>query len=735
MDHHHHLQQPAFTIKRKPVGFKDPNTPIGKSTAVDAEPEPQQQPQADGQSQSGVRPHQAPVISNSGFEEDVKGKSLVAVVASPPPPYESCTATPILVQDQEATTVLVADHTAENNSQQTDNSSSSPSFLKTALDEARYFAGGLLPRPHESTKHYTILRHSPSIIFYSGPATSVAVTVFSSPPPSSSPMDPDSSSGGDTYFLPADRTVWLQQRGFSGDTGMKLKRLVGATTSGNWLDVTPTTLVPEQDAFLTSAADERGWRRDIAKFMKKHAALHKTGRWPRETLVVRLPALVQDGYFRLVLCTGGGGGNKSSSRRRKVLCSSPIFRVASTSIDPSIMRGASLKTLPLELGVMVGATVGMGRVKAVLSPVANKVQSRLQALPRADNAATRAATSAYAATSGLREKVSAAEAQYHVQQQQARDAAGAGGTEPDAIFGKMEEGTSIELGVVGSDDGPERPFPLRFVGNVVPGTGGRRSIPGVPTANLRGITPDETLFRLKGTYLGWVRVVPTKSTATKKEDSQKNLALVLGGGGGGDWCEAVIRAGPSAVPLDGARKASAVVAPKHAITVHLIHDFVDDTNTTLLGAKLEVMVLGVLPSSSGPALQQVPDDVEARGGAAAVAAAAASVVERNIQVALSSLSRARWGPQATLQTIQDWDRAHQDHDDNRKANDNSPVLAPSRATTSFSDKYVAVRRQVQQRADSVPLHLAGVRTAGAEARDRVVGNGGYWIPRSSAVNY
>lgn len=733
MDHHHHhlLQQPAFAIKRKPVGFKDPNTPIGKSTAVDAEPEPQ--PQADGQSQSGLRPHQAPVISNSDFEEDVKGKSLVAVVASPPPPYESCTATTILVQDQEATTVLVADHTAENSSQQTDNSSSSPSFLKTALDEARYFAGGLLPRPHESTKHYTILRHSPSIIFYRGPATSVAVTVFSSPPSSSSTTEPDSS--GDVYFLPADRTVWLQQRGFSGDTGMKLKRLVGATTSGNWLDVTPTTLVPEQDVFVTSAADERGWRRDIAKFMKKHAALHKTGRWPRETLVVRLPALVQDGYFRLVLCTGGGGGGgtSSSSRGRKVLCSSPIFRVASTSIDPSIMRGASLKTLPLELGVMVGATVGMGRVKAVLSPVATKVQSRLQALPRADNAATRAATSAYAATSGLREKVSAAEAQYHVQQQQARDAAGPGGTEPDAIFGKMEEGISIELDVVGSDDGPERPFPLRFVGNVVPGTGGRRSIPGVPTANLRGITPDDTLFRLKGTYLGWARVVPTKSTATKKEDSQKNLALVLGGGGGGDWCEAVIRAGPSAVPLDGVRKASAIVAPKHAITVHLIHDFVDDTNTTLLGAKLEVMVLGVLHSSSGPALQQVPDDVKAGGGAAA------ADVERNIQVTLSSLSRARWGPQATLQTIQDRDRAHQDDDDDdyKKANNNRPVLAPSRTTTtsSFSDKYVAVRRQVQQRADSLPLHLAGVRTAGAEARDRVVGNGGYWIPRSSAVNY
>lgn len=679
--HHHHHHQPAFKVKRKPVGFKDKNLPIASTAtldrAVDAEPHMQQLLQQQHcQSRSGLS--QTSLISGSGCA-DGKGKSLVTLVANPhvttqpttsdvlsvgqgPPPYESTT-TVVEVANQETTTLVADTH---QNSPHTDQSSSSSTFLKTALDEARYFAGGLLPRPHESTKHYTILRHSPSIVFYRGPATSVAVTVFSSS--ASSPSEPNT-------FLPADRTVWLQQRGFSGDAGMKLKRLVGAT-SGNWLDVTPMTPVSEQEASLSNQAEERGWRRDIAKFMKKHAALHKTGRCPRETLVVRLPALVQDGYFRLVLCTGGGrvqdnpnSNSLSPSRKRKVLCSSPVFRVASTSIDPSIMRGASLKTLPIELGVMVGSTVTMSRVKAVLSPVANKVQGRLQAV-QADKAATCVGATATYAVSGLRERISAAEAQYG---QQVRGATIT--TADNVLFGTMEEGTSIEFDVVGSDDGPESPFPIRFMGKIVAGTGGQRSIPGMPTANLSGI-PDDTLFRLKGTYLGWAKA------------SQKMIS--------GDWYEAVIRAGPC-VPHDGSK--TSVVGPKHAITVHLIHDSGSGEDNALLNDKLEVIVLGMLPSE--------PRGPNHEGSA---------VVERSIQVALSSLSRANWGPQVALQKIKD----------------HHAKTAASRST--FSDKYAQARQQVQQRADSLPLHLAGVRTAGAEARDRVIGNGGYYIPRSSVIN-
>ncbi|PPJ58357.1 hypothetical protein CBER1_04491 [Cercospora berteroae] len=203
----------------------------------------------------------------------------------------------------------------------------------TAVNDAKHFAGGLIPHPYEATKHYSILRHSLGVVYYRGLTTRVTITIFSDRP------------------ISAARQLWLQRRGFSGNTGLALSAAMGAKSA--WVDVTP---VEEVLSDRLPPADERAWQRDIIKFLSKvRDTKYVRNHRPYETLVVRIPFACQDGYFRVVLCDG-----------KKVLCPSPVFRCASTSCDPSVLRGASLRTLPLELGIKAGAVVA-GRATAAVS--------------------------------------------------------------------------------------------------------------------------------------------------------------------------------------------------------------------------------------------------------------------------------------------------------------------------------------------------------------------------------
>ncbi|KAF2207566.1 hypothetical protein CERZMDRAFT_102248 [Cercospora zeae-maydis SCOH1-5] len=203
----------------------------------------------------------------------------------------------------------------------------------TALNDAKHYAGGLISHPYEATKHYAILRHSLGVVYYRGLTTRATITIFSD------------------GALPASRQLWLQKRGFSGKAGLALGVAMGSKSS--WIDVTP---VEEATIDQLPHADERAWQRDITKFLSKvkdDKALQNHR--PIETLVVRIPFACQDGYFRIVLCDG-----------KNVLCPSPVFRCASTSCDPSILRGASLRTLPLEIGIKAGAAFA-GRAAAAAS--------------------------------------------------------------------------------------------------------------------------------------------------------------------------------------------------------------------------------------------------------------------------------------------------------------------------------------------------------------------------------
>ncbi|KAI0015925.1 hypothetical protein F4780DRAFT_761622 [Xylariomycetidae sp. FL0641] len=496
------------------------------------------------------------------------------------------------------------------------------SIWKTALDETVYFAGGLVSHPFESTKRFSILRHSGGLIFYKGPATSVKLSVFSDAP------------------LPPDRSFWLQRRGVSGNLGMAASALLG--TTGSWIDVTPSS-----EAFVSEIPEkkERVWQRDIEQFTKKAAKDKRLAKQVvRETCVIRVPASAADGYLRVVMCTGGSS--------KKTLCPSPVFRIASTSSDVSVMRGASLATMPIEAGLKVASIVGnqyvqrfIGPAQAVVETASNRLQPGFMKKEVGKFAVAKVTA---------KEKFDSLEANF--------DAA------RDVQYGAFHDASTLEAppDVLGTDAGPEKPFPISFDGRVVQGTGQALAQTGVPTANLAGVS-DDLLLRLNGIYIGWVAVQP--------KNGLHDVSY--------DWHEALITFGPSPY-------AAPTVVAKTTASVHIIHDF---GAATFVGAKLRVLIMALL--------RPVPK-VDRSGPPVDVAAA----VARDTDIAVASLSREHWQCEMSAQRIQ-----------------------TERSQMTVADRYVEARAQVQKRVDSVPLHLMGVRTEVAEIKDQHHGRGGMYIRR------
>lgn len=346
---------------------------------------------------------------------------------------------------------------------------------KHAFDEVKHFAGGLIAHPYEATKHYSVLRHSHGIVFYQGPYTSVAISIFS---------DQD---------LPADRQVWMQRRGFSGKTGLKIGTL---GTRSAWINVTPAVLA---DASSLPPNDERAWQRDTQKFLKNTATVKSIcDHTPRETHVLRVPHLAEDGYFRVVLCAG-----------RKVLCPSPTFRLVSTSTDPGRMRGASLSTLPLEVGVKIGALVAKSAAQTAshgaMQPAITAYQNVVQ--PYEPGQITRTAVStAYNASLQPKVDQTIQEINQDYLNRKQAELVVAGGQDADAHL-------------LGPEDGPQHPFPIEFIGKVVRGSGATTKALGRPSANLEGVS-QEVELRLSGVYAAWVK--------TSSEKNEKWHAAIVG---------------------------------------------------------------------------------------------------------------------------------------------------------------------------------------------------------------
>ncbi|OTB17787.1 hypothetical protein K445DRAFT_20252 [Daldinia sp. EC12] len=491
------------------------------------------------------------------------------------------------------------------------------SIWKAAVNETIYFAGGLISHPFESTKHYSILRHSAGVVFYRGPSTSIAITIFSDEP------------------LPADRSFWLQRKGFSGNMGMAASALL--RTQGNWIEVTPSfAALPSQ----IPESDERAWQRDIKKFLKKAVShKHLSKQTVRETCVIRIPASAEDGYLRIVMCTGEGS--------KKTLCPSPVFRVASTSSDVSVMRGASLTTMPIELGLKVASVIGQNAVERFIGPARELIEAQIEKYGPG-LIAQEAALMAYE-NAREEEEENSDEERYTTYG-------------PSQTEGVLEAPPRI----IGADSGPEKPYPIRFSGRVVQGTGRGRAETGIPTANLAGI-PEDLLLRLNGVYIGWAAVQPFKGG----EDISYN------------WHKAIITAGPS--PYAPPR-----VVSKTVVRVHIINDFGE---ARFVNANLKVVLMAFM--------RPVP-----KSNSSQLCTETTAAIARDIDTAIASLDRENWQCDRTLRKVKS-----------------------EMSMRSVEEKYSDMRTQVQRRVDSVPLHLAGVRTASGELKDQVYGRGGLYIRR------
>ena len=434
---------------------------------------------------------------------------------------------------------------------------------KTVVDETVYFAGGLISHPFESTRHYSILRHTSALVYYKGPSTSVTISVFGDSP------------------LPADRSFWLQRKGFSGNAGMAASALM--RTTSNWIDVTPSV---ESLASNASASDERAWQRAIKNFLmralkEKRLSTHVL----RETCVLRIPAAVTDGYLRVVMCTG-----QSS---KKSLCPSPTFRLASTSSDVSVIRGASLTTLPLEMGLKAASAIGNAYAQRVVGPAQAVAKSKIKYMQpefikkHPDKLAL--------ARAGIKEQFGDLERNF--------DAA------RDVRYSPFHDMRSLDEppGVIGNDSGPEKPFPLVFDGRVVPGTGQSEA---APTANLANV-PEDILLRLSGVYIGWASTEKSTNTSSTSHN----------------WFEAIIMIGPSFY-------AATTVIPRNIVTVHILYDFGEGTR--FFNTKLKIIVMAPLRAiMKHPWL---PTDLFA-------------TISRDREIAIASLSREMWQPDISLDSL------------------------------------------------------------------------------------
>lgn len=342
----------------------------------------------------------------------------------------------------------------------------SKSPISKAYGEARHFLGGLVPHPTESTKHFTILRHSHGVVFYRGSTTTVTISIFSDAP------------------LSPDRTLWLQCKGFSGKTGMKAKAFF--RLHDDWLDVTPTLPVT---ADQINPSDERAWQRDISKFYKKAPSRVRDTHQLRETAIARIPVEAGDGYFSVVLCKGP---------KKKVLCTSPVFRVLSTSTDPSSIRGASLSTLPLELGAMVLSLYGQAVAESLLSPAASTVSDKIS--PYQPSWVAQTAAGAAFEISGTGDRIGSA----FSSSQPSVDAAHASPEYP-----------SIE-------DGPVQPYPIDFKARAEVSVEDSSGLAERPKLNLRKV-PDWVLDRFDGYYFGWAR----SEQSMEKEKSSTDWQQVI----------------------------------------------------------------------------------------------------------------------------------------------------------------------------------------------------------------
>jgi len=197
--------------------------------------------------------------------------------------------------------------------------------------------------------------------------------------------------------LAADHTIWLQSKGWTGHTGLKAKALL--RSNADWIDVTPRSVV---DTTQVPPDDERAWQRDISSFRRRATGTLANHRI-RATAIIKIPVDVQDGYWRLVLC----------DKKKRILCPSPVFRIASASPAPASLRGASLGNLPLEIGASIVSSIAAAHASGLAQNLVSRVQGAIPFQPSfaEQEAGTLVAGEVYS-RSGAEDRVDSANAAY-----------------------------------------------------------------------------------------------------------------------------------------------------------------------------------------------------------------------------------------------------------------------------------------------------------------------------------
>lgn len=513
------------------------------------------------------------------------------------------------------------------------------SFAQKALEETKYFVGGLIEHPTEGNKHYTILRHSHGIVFYRGPNTYVVISIFSDTP------------------LPQDRTLWLQTKGFTGKTGMKAKAFFGF--NDDWINVTPNMRIgPDQ----IKARDERAWQRDIAKFKKKAPRQVRERHQLRETIIIRVPVEAEDGYYHVVLCAG---------EKKKVLCTSPVFRILSTSSDPSVFRGASLSTLPLELGAWVASLYTTGAVETFLSPVTDALSPVLDPLSHAQFAAEAAC-----ATSGTDDRLDDAQERLQL-----------------AANAPYQGTPAAQIDV---EAGPAQPYPIKFMAKSNLNQPMHHGHAGPMKRDLVGV-PSKILQRLKGVYFGWAR--PTGGESLKPTPVPAESYNLHG-----NWQQVIVSAAPAYLAT---RERISDIRTEKAFRTHASIVFLDEDIPLASQLEIEVRIMGFIRPPEPPHGQENANF--------------AAIEERRLLLDVYDRSLARdildhpaWGPDAVPRLT--------------RAKTDSPEVNPTLIERTMTGLALA-RIKSEQALSKVPLHRIGMRTGSDEWREKNVDVRGFYIPR------
>lgn len=513
-------------------------------------------------------------------------------------------------------------------------SKSAASYVQHAYKEVRHFAGGLITHPYESTKHYTLLRHSHGLVFYQGSNTSLAISIFSD------------------ALLPAERTLWLQNKGWSGKTGMRAKAFVGR--NGSWLDVTPKGEIGPQQL---NPSDERAWQRDITKFQKKAHPKVRENHIIRQTAIIRIPVEAGDGYFQIIMCLG--------DNKKKVLCTSPTFRLLSTSTDSSAIRGASLSTLPLELGAKLLSAYAARTAGTIISPVASAVKSSVERyMPSFWT--QEAITTAYGAT-GAEDLVNGTIEQGNIRYDEARG----------------ESQTYVGLVDITLDDGPQPPYPARFAGRVHIKQSNMIEELNMPVFGLAGVD-EGTIMRFNGYYFGWARKIDKFS-----KDST--------------WSEAVISV--VAVNISHLTRIDFTKAYQRTITLRLINGFED---MPVDGDKFEVRVLGSIRPDEPSQRSLLEQGI--REGDEAAHEAAMLCEMKDVEVSQRILDHPAWSADAPVRP-------------------SLGGREKSGGIQKLSETYSSARLAAQRHIDRVPIHRIGVRADSHSIKDRTIATNGFYVMR------